>query len=76
MHIGNVNSYCLDLCIVSWKDGEKFEIEAKNKKLKIFDGDYRIEDSEEEKNIYLTLFQVMAQIIIISNLERLRVLES
>ena len=28
MHIGNVNSYCLDLFIVSWKDGEKFEIEA------------------------------------------------
>ena len=46
MHIGKENSYCPDLYIDNWKVKEKTEFEAK---VDTFNGDHKIEESEEEK---------------------------
>ena len=46
MHIGKETSYCPDLYIDNWKVKEKTEFEAK---VDTFNGDHKIEESEEEK---------------------------
>ena len=50
MHIGKENPYCPDLYIDNWKVENLADVEPENdSKIDAFDGDYQIEDSDEEK---------------------------